>query len=51
MSEQCKHKYMSKELRLQALVRLDKGESVQGFERGNSTVNVWRRNGKTIEGF
>lgn len=51
MSERRKHKYKSKELSLQALERLDKGESVQGFESGKSTVNVWRGNGKTIEGF
>lgn len=55
MSETRKRKYKSMEQRLQALERLDKGESVQSICRdlnvGKSTINDWRRNRKTIEGF
>uniref|UniRef100_A0A1B6JVI3 HTH CENPB-type domain-containing protein n=1 Tax=Homalodisca liturata TaxID=320908 RepID=A0A1B6JVI3_9HEMI len=55
MSEMRKRKYKSMEQRLQALERLDKGESVQSICKdlnvGKSTVNDWRRNRKSIEGF
>ena len=50
-----KRKFLTMEEKLQALERIDKGESVQSickeFNVGKSTVNDWRRNRKSIEDF
>lgn len=55
MSTKRKRTFVTMEQRLQALERLDKGESVQSVCRdlmvGKSTVNDWRRNRKSIESF